>query len=59
MSATASKRTRPVLLGDDSGIGSTQVSIVLGAFAVQCICGAIALNHHIDGVIRAMQAVFS
>ncbi len=59
MSATASKRPRPALVDDDAGIGSAQFSLVLGTFAVQCICGAIALNHHIDGVIRAIQGMFA
>ena len=57
MWATASRRTLPALLGDDAGEGFANYSILLGFFAVQCICGAIALNHHIDHVVRAIQAV--
>ena len=59
MWATASKHAWAALLRDDAGEGLADYSVVLGIFAVQCVCGAIALNHHIDSVVRAIQAVFA
>jgi hypothetical protein len=59
MSATASRRTPTALLHDDSGEGLANYSVLLGLFGIQCICGAIALNHHIEDVVRVIQAVFA
>ena len=59
MRAAASRRTLPALLGDQSGEGVANYSVLLGLFGIQCICGAIALNHHIMDVVRVIQAVFA
>jgi hypothetical protein len=59
MSATAFKRACAALLHDDAGEGLADYSVLLGIFAVQCVCGAIALNHHVDSVVRAIHAVFA
>lgn len=59
MPETASKHPWAALLADDAGEGLADYSVVLGIFAVQCVCGAIALNHHVDSVVRAIQAVFA
>ena len=57
MSATASERTWPALLGDDSGAGFAEYSVVLGLFAIQCVCGALALNHRIEDIVHSIRAV--
>lgn len=58
MSATAFKGARwNALFRDESGEGIADYSVLLGFFAVQCICGAIALNHNIDDIIHTIRAV--
>ncbi len=46
------------IVRDESGEGFAQYSVVLGFFVVQCICGAIALNHRVDDIIHTILAVF-
>jgi hypothetical protein len=31
--------------------------VVLGLFALQCVCGALALNHHVEDVVHSIRAV--
>ena len=59
MPVPASRRTLPTLLGDQSGEGAANYSVLLGLFGIQCICGAVALNHQIMDVVRVIQAVFA
>jgi Flp pilus assembly pilin Flp len=59
MRAAASKRRRAAVLRDESGAGFADYSLVLGFFAVQCICGALAVNDRIGDIIHTIAAVFS
>ena len=36
---------------------ASNFSLVLGLFAIQCVCGALALNHHIEDVVHSIRAV--
>ncbi len=58
MSAAAFKRAAAVF-SDESGEGFADYSIVIGLFALQLVCGAIALNGHIDHIIHSIHAVFA
>ena len=32
-------------------------NVVLGLFAIQCVCGALVLNHRIEDVVHTIRAV--
>ena len=56
MPATVSERAR-ALLRDDAGDGFADYSVLLGLFTIQCVCGALALNHHIEDIVHSIRAV--
>ena len=45
------------VLLDESGEGFAEYNVVLSAFAIQCVIGALVLSHRIDDIFHAIRAI--